>query len=94
MAGERGRGYPRSQEETEGLRGKIVDARGRLKEVTMGRDLMIKISTACSELNIDGLRGDLVVTRTGGCCAALGLPVAATCSASLPSSPSACAGGP
>jgi len=58
------------KEETEGLRGKIVDARGRLKEVTMGRDLMIKISTACSELNIDGLRGDLVVTRTAKALAA------------------------
>lgn len=29
----------------------------------MSRDIKIKIATVCSNLNIDGLRGDLVVNR-------------------------------
>ena len=51
------------QEATEELRQKVLAARLCLKETKVNRDLMVKISTACSELNIDGLRGDLVVTR-------------------------------
>lgn len=55
------------QEESDALRSKVVAAREMLPRVTVSREIMLKVSTACSELNIDGLRGDLVVVRTGEC---------------------------
>nr|AIT94137.1 magnesium chelatase subunit of protochlorophyllide reductase [Marsupiomonas sp. NIES 1824] len=42
---------------------KIADARRRLKEITIDYDYRVKISQICSELNVDGLRGDLVTNR-------------------------------
>jgi magnesium chelatase subunit I len=41
----------------------IVSAQTILNEVQVDRDLRLKISTVCSDLNIDGLRGDIVTTR-------------------------------
>ena len=41
----------------------IVDARQQLKEVNIDYDLRLKISEICSELNVDGLRGDMVTNR-------------------------------
>jgi len=58
------------QAETDELRDKIVAARDRVKEVVADRDIMLKVSTACSELGIDGLRGDLVIIRTAKALAA------------------------
>lgn len=40
---------------------KIVKARELLKEVDLNYEFRIKISQICSELNVDGLRGDIVV---------------------------------
>ena len=52
--------YAISQQE---LTDKISDARQRLKNVTIDYDLRVKISQICSELDVDGLRGDLVTNR-------------------------------
>ena len=52
--------YEESQNE---LTQKIIDARKILKNVTLSYDYQIKISQICSELNVDGLRGDMVTNR-------------------------------
>lgn len=41
----------------------IIAARERLRDVTIAPELRMKISQVCSELNIDGLRGDIVTNR-------------------------------
>ena len=52
--------YANSQQE---LTQQIADARERLKQVTIDYDLRVKISEICSELDVDGLRGDIVTNR-------------------------------
>nr|UXD06445.1 Mg-protoporyphyrin IX chelatase [Eutreptiella sp. CCMP1594] len=52
--------YEESQNE---LTQKIIDARKVLKNITLSYDYQIKISQICSELNVDGLRGDMVTNR-------------------------------
>ena len=52
------------------LRGKIIGAQNRLKDVTLEREFRLKISQVCSELNVDGLRGDIVSTRAAKALAA------------------------
>lgn len=47
----------------EQLQQKIVEAQQRLASVTIDPDLRIKISQVCSELDVDGLRGDIVTNR-------------------------------
>jgi magnesium chelatase subunit I len=42
---------------------KIVKARELLKKIDLNYDFRIKISQICSELNVDGLRGDIVTNR-------------------------------
>jgi magnesium chelatase subunit I len=54
------------EENTEGqktLRDRIVSAQNGLKDVTLDYELRVKISEVCSELDVDGLRGDIVVNR-------------------------------
>ena len=51
------------KEETDELRAKISAARALLPEITMDRDLALKISGVCALVDVDGLRGDIVVTR-------------------------------
>ena len=58
-------------EETEKLRAKLLRARELVKTVTLSRDLTLKISEVCSLINIDGLRGDIVVNRAAKALAAL-----------------------
>ena len=41
----------------------IEQARKKLPNVTIDYDFRVKISQICSELNVDGLRGDLVTNR-------------------------------
>lgn len=41
----------------------IVEARERLKKVKVPKDIARKVSQVCSELNVDGLRGDIVTNR-------------------------------
>ena len=45
------------------LKAEIIRAQNQLKNVTVDYDLRVKISQVCSELDVDGLRGDIVVTR-------------------------------
>nr|ALP86072.1 chlorophyll biosynthesis [Phacus orbicularis] len=50
-------------EEQEKLKERIVKARQKIKTIKMNYELLEKISQVCSELNVDGLRGDLVTSR-------------------------------
>lgn len=51
------------EDEQQALMKQIIDARDRLKDVKIDYDLRLKISEICSELNVDGLRGDMVTNR-------------------------------
>lgn len=59
--------YEKEQQE---LRNKILRAKELLPQVKISKDLRIKISQVCSELNVDGLRGDIVVNRAAKAAAA------------------------
>nr|YP_009105764.1 magnesium chelatase subunit of protochlorophyllide reductase [Koliella corcontica]AIT94472.1 magnesium chelatase subunit of protochlorophyllide reductase [Koliella corcontica] len=59
--------YEKSQND---LKNKIITARNLLKEVSLKYDFRIKISQICSELNVDGLRGDIVTNRASKALAA------------------------
>jgi magnesium chelatase subunit I len=48
----------------------IVEAQDRLRQVSIDPDLRIKISQLCSELDVDGLRGDIVTNRAAKALAA------------------------
>jgi len=45
------------------LKTQIASAQKLLPEVTLDFDMRVKISQVCGELNIDGLRGDIVTNR-------------------------------
>jgi len=47
----------------EALQQQIVNAQQLLPEVKLDYDLRVKISEVCSELDVDGLRGDIVSNR-------------------------------
>jgi magnesium chelatase subunit I len=47
----------------EALQQKIVNAQELLPQVNLDYDLRVKISEVCSELDVDGLRGDIVTNR-------------------------------
>jgi magnesium chelatase subunit I len=51
------------EKEQEKLKEKIICARKNLKNVKIKYELLEKISQICSELNVDGLRGDMVTSR-------------------------------
>ncbi|WCJ27153.1 Magnesium-chelatase subunit ChlI [Euphorbia peplus] len=55
----------------EKLQEQITAARSRLSGVQIDRDLKVKISKVCAELNVDGLRGDIVTNRAAKALAAL-----------------------
>ena len=59
--------YKNSQQQ---LTLKITNARELLKTVEMDYENRIKISKICSELNVDGLRGDIVTNRAAKALAA------------------------
>ena len=50
------------QEQQNNLKEQIINAQQLLNKVIMPDDLCLKISKVCSELNVDGLRGDIVTT--------------------------------
>ena len=52
------------------LRDKIIQARNLLNEVSLDYEFRVKISQICSELNVDGLRGDIVTNRAAKALAA------------------------
>ncbi len=53
----------KSKTEQESLQQQIVNAQTLLPEVKSDYDLRVKISEICSELDVDGLRGDIVTNR-------------------------------
>lgn len=50
-------------EETAVLRNKIVAAQEKLNDISIDRDTQLKISGVCALVDVDGLRGDIVVSR-------------------------------
>jgi magnesium chelatase subunit I len=60
--------YQTQQDE---LRQRIVDAQTRLKSVQLDYEYRVKISQVCAELDVDGLRGDIVTNRAAKAIAAL-----------------------
>lgn len=57
--------------EQEELQQQIVRAQKLLPQVNLDYDLRVKISEVCSELDVDGLRGDIVTNRAASALAAL-----------------------
>ena len=51
------------EQEQQELRTRIVDAQKLLPSVELDYDLRVKISEVCSQLDVDGLRGDIVTNR-------------------------------
>jgi len=51
------------QTQQDALQRRIIEAQEQLKSVTIDYDLRVKISQICSELDVDGLRGDIVINR-------------------------------
>ena len=51
------------KDQQEALKQKIIDAQELLEKVEMPYDFRLKISKVCSELDVDGLRGDIVTNR-------------------------------
>ena len=58
------------QEKQESLQQKVVDAQRILNEVVIDEDLRLRISAVCGELDVDGLRGDIVTNRAARALAA------------------------
>ena len=52
------------KEEQEAMRKKLQAARDLLPRVKLSRDIKLKISELCSLIDVDGLRGDIVINRT------------------------------
>lgn len=51
------------EKEQESLKNRIIAARDLISSVQISDDLKLKISQVCSELDVDGLRGDIVTNR-------------------------------
>jgi len=58
------------QESQDRLTDKLTAARNILPEVSLDYDLRVQISQVCSELDVDGLRGDIVTNRAAKALAA------------------------
>ena len=52
------------------LQNRVVDAQNRLEQVSIDEDLRLRISAVCGELDVDGLRGDIVTNRAARALAA------------------------
>jgi magnesium chelatase subunit I len=51
------------KETQKALKEKILRAQNLLPQVQINRDLKVRISQVCSQLDVDGLRGDIVINR-------------------------------
>lgn len=58
------------QEAQATLQQRLIEAQTLLPQVTIDHDDRVKISQVCSELNVDGLRGDIVTNRAAKALAA------------------------
>jgi magnesium chelatase subunit I len=63
--------FAKYQDQQEALQKKIVKAQELLPSVNMDYEYRVKISEVCSELDVDGLRGDIVTNRAAKAIAAL-----------------------
>jgi magnesium chelatase subunit I len=52
------------------IQNKIINAQNNLNTISISKDFQLKISQICSELEIEGLRGDIVSTRAAKALAA------------------------
>ncbi|HJN36731.1 MAG: magnesium chelatase ATPase subunit I [Prochlorococcus sp.] len=52
------------------LQQRVVEAQQRLQQVALDDDLRLRISALCGELDVDGLRGDIVTNRAARALAA------------------------
>ncbi len=59
-----------TQAAQDALQKKVVSAQELLQKVTIDDDLRLKISAICGELDVDGLRGDIVTNRSARALAA------------------------
>lgn len=55
--------FEKYEKEQFAIQDRIVSAQNSLSKVTINKDFQLKISQVCSELEIEGLRGDIVSTR-------------------------------
>ena len=58
------------KEEQNQIQNRIINAQNLLTSITISKDFQLKISQICSELEIEGLRGDIVSTRAAKALAA------------------------
>jgi len=58
------------QQQQTALQQQLVNAQERLKSVTMEHEDRVRISQICAELDVDGLRGDIVTNRAAKAIAA------------------------
>ncbi len=58
------------QVEQDAVQKRLIDAQNLLKSVQIDYDLRVQISQVCAELDVDGLRGDLVTNRAAKAIAA------------------------
>jgi len=62
--------FEKYEDEQNGIQNRISKAQNLLENVTLNSDFQLKISQVCSELEIEGLRGDIVSTRAAKALAA------------------------
>jgi magnesium chelatase subunit I len=62
--------FDKYENEQINIQKRIIDAQNLLNQVVINKDFQLKISQVCSELQIEGLRGDIVSTRAAKCLAA------------------------
>ena len=55
--------FDKYEQEQFNIQERIISAQKLLPQVILSNDFQLKISQICSELEIEGLRGDLVTTR-------------------------------
>tara|TARA_Y100001968_G_scaffold316836_1_gene345147 strand:+ start:171 stop:1217 length:1047 start_codon:yes stop_codon:yes gene_type:complete len=58
------------KENQDNLQMKVIQAQERLKAVNIDEELRLRISAICGELDVDGLRGDIVTNRSARALAA------------------------
>lgn len=55
--------FEKYEDEQVMIQNRIITAQNSLNNVTITKDFQLKISQVCSELEVEGLRGDIVTTR-------------------------------
>jgi len=63
--------FEKYEQEQQSIQNQIITAQHNLSQVKISSDFQLKISEICSELEIEGLRGDIVSTRAAKAIAAL-----------------------